>query len=115
AMKKQGREMVAVRNYFQDKGDQATAIAALESLKKSVPTVHTLFPAGTGIGEVPEKTRAKPEIWREHDKFLADEKKVAEQVATLETAVKSGDKARVEAVFKEVGFCAGCHDTFRAR
>ena len=78
AMKQQWREMVTVRNYFQDKGDQAAAIAAMDSLQKSLPKVPDWFPAGTGIGEVPVKTRAKAEIWREHDKFLAADKTVIE-------------------------------------
>jgi cytochrome c556 len=115
AMKQQGREMVAVRNYVQDKGDQAAAIAALDSLQKSVPKVADWFPPGTGIGEVPIKTRAKPEIWQQHDKFLAADKTVMAQIAALDAAVKSGDKPKIEAVFKEVGFCSACHDTFRAK
>jgi cytochrome c556 len=115
AMKQQGREMVAVRNYFQDKGDQAAAIAAMDSLQKSLVKVPDWFPPGTGIGEVGVKTRAKPEIWREHDKFLAADKTVVGQIATLDAAVKSGDKPKIEAVFKEVGFCSACHDTFRAK
>src|SRR5216683_4284777 len=108
AMKQQGREMVAVRNYFQDKGDQAAAIAALDSLQKSLPKVVDWFPAGTGIGEVPIKTRAKPEIWQQHDKFLAADKTVVGQISTLDAAVKSGDKPRIEAVFKEIGICSAC-------
>ena len=115
AMKQQGREMVAVRNYIQDKGDQAAAIAAVDALQKSVPKVPDWFPSGTGVGEVPIKTRAKPEIWREHDKFLAADKTVIGQIATLDAAIKSGDKPRIEAVFKEIGFCSACHDTFRIK
>ena len=49
-MKQQSREMVAVRNFFQGKGEQAAATAAIESLKKSVPTVDKYFPPGTGPG-----------------------------------------------------------------
>ena len=48
AMKQQGREMVAVRNYIQGKGDQGAAIAAMDALQKSVPKVPEWFPAGTG-------------------------------------------------------------------
>jgi cytochrome c556 len=114
AMKQQGREMVAVRNYFQNKGDQAAAIAAMDGLQKSLPRVPDWFPPGTGIGEVSVKTRAKPEIWQEHDKFLAADKTVIGLVAQLDTAVRSGDKAKVEAAFNEVKFCAACHDSFRA-
>src|SRR5205823_12997369 len=68
-MKQQGRQWVVVRNYLQGKADQAAALAAAEALRKSVPTVVKEFPPGTGIGEVAVKTRAKPEIWQEHDKF----------------------------------------------
>ena len=77
--------------------------------------ISSRFPPGTGIGEVPVKTRAKPEIWQQHDKFLAADKTVMAQIAALDAAVKSGDKPKIEAVFKEVGFCSACHDTFRAK
>ena len=114
AMKQQGHEMIAVRNYFQGKADQDAAIAAIESLKKSLPKVPDWFPPGTGIGEVTVKTRAKPEIWQQHDKFLADDKTVQGQIDTLGAAVKSGDKTKVEAVYDEIKFCNACHETFRA-
>ena len=113
-MKQHGREIVVVRNYAQGKADQQAAIAAVESLMKTVPTVPNFFPPGTGIGEVSVKTMAKPEIWSEHDKFLAADKTVAGQIAILEAAVKSGDKKKVAALYKEIGACAGCHNTFRA-
>jgi predicted ribosomally synthesized peptide with SipW-like signal peptide len=115
AMKQQGREMVAVRNYAEGKGEQAAATAAIDALTKSIPKVPDWFPPGTGIGDVTVKTRAKPEIWKEHDKFLAADKTVAGQIASLDAAVKGGDKTKVAALFKEIGFCAGCHDTFRAK
>jgi len=113
-MKQQGRDLVVVRNFFQGKADQQAALDALAKVEKSVPTVPNFFPPGTGIGEVSAKTRAKPEIWKEHDKFLAADKKVEQQLQTLAAAVKTGDKQKVEAVYKEVDFCDGCHDTFRA-
>src|SRR4051812_7904859 len=113
-MKQQGRQLVAVRNFFQSKGEQTEAVTGLENLKKSLPTVVNYFPAGTGLGEVTTKTRAKPEIWKEHDKFVAADKQVATQIAQLEDAVKSGDKQRTETVFNEIKFCDACHATFRA-
>jgi cytochrome c556 len=113
-MKQQGRELVVIRNYSQGKADQQVAKTAIESLKKSVPNVPTLFPAGTGIGEVTVKTAAKPEIWREHDKFLADHKTVLGQITTLDTAIQSGDTAKVAALVKEINYCASCHNDFRA-
>jgi cytochrome c556 len=113
-MKQQGREWVAIRNYLQGKGEQAAAVSAIEALSKSVPKVAQYFPPGTGEGEVSVKTRAKPDIWKQHDKFLAAEKTVATQVAAVETALKSGDKEKLEAAFKELDGCNGCHKEFRA-
>jgi cytochrome c556 len=114
-MKQHGRALVVVRNFSEGKSDQQAAIAAVDSLIKTVPTVPTLFPPGTGIGDVSVKTRAKPEIWSEHDKFLAADKTVAVQIAMLDAAVKSGDKEKVAALYKGIGACAGCHNTFRAK
>jgi cytochrome c556 len=114
-MKQQGRQLVVIRNYAQGKTDQQAALAAIDSLTKSVANVPTLFPAGTGIGEVSVKTHARPEIWSEHDKFLAAQKTVAGQIADLGAAVKGGDTAKAEALVKQIAFCESCHVTFRAK
>ena len=115
AMKGQGRNLGVVRNYAQGKADQAAALAAVDAAKKSVEHAVTLFPPGTGIGQVSAKTRAKPEIWEQHDKFVADEKTVLGQLDELAAAVKSGDTAKVEVVFNEIGACKACHNDFRAK
>jgi cytochrome c556 len=115
AMKQQGRDLVVVRNYFQGKADQAAAVAAIDAAQKSVAAVPDLFPPGTGIGQISVKNRAKPEIWQQQDKFAADQKTVLGQLAQLEVAVKAGDKTKVEAVFKDIGFCKACHNDFRAK
>jgi len=114
-MKDQGRQWLVVRNYIQGKADQAAAISAIESLTKSVPKVPDYFPPGTEGPSPGGKWGTKPEIWSDHDKFLAADKKVADQVATLDAAVKSGDKAKVAAAFKDLDICSGCHQTFRAK
>jgi cytochrome c556 len=80
-----------------------------------VPEVVKYFPPGTE-GPAPDgKWGAKPEIWTEHDKFLAANKKVADQVAALDAALKTGDKGKVEVAFKELDTCNACHRTFRAK
>jgi len=114
-MKDQGRDWVVVRNYIEGKADQAAALSAVESLSKSVPTVPNYFPPGTE-GPAPEgKWGTKPEIWSEHDKFLAAVKKVGDQVAVLDAALRGGDKTTVEAAFKDLNICNACHETFRAK
>jgi cytochrome c556 len=114
-MKKQVRDWIAIRNYVQGSGDQQTATAAADALTKSVPSVPNYFPAGTA-GPTPDgKWATKPEVWSEHDKFVAAEKKVTEQVTALDAAVKSGDKAKAEVAFKDLDGCNACHNTFRAK
>lgn len=114
-MKDQGRQWLVLRNYVQGKADQAAAISAVESLTKSVPKTPDYFPPDTGGPAPGGKWGTKSEIWSEHDKFLAADKKVADQVAVLGAAVKSGDKATTAAAFKDLNACGACHQDFRAK
>ena len=114
-MKDQGRQWVIIRNYTQGKADQAAAVSAVESLTKSLPKVPDYFPPDTGGPAPGGKWGTKPEIWSEHDKFLAADKKVADQVAALDAAIKSGDHAKAVAAFKDLNGCNACHQDFRAK
>jgi cytochrome c556 len=114
-MKRQIRDWIAIRNYAAGNADQQTAVAAADALTKSVPTVPNYFPPGTA-GPAPDgKWGTKSEVWTEHDKFLAAVKKVSQQLAALDAAVKSGDKAKVEVACKELDACNACHTPFRAK
>src|SRR5512138_2889612 len=89
-MKKQVREWIVLRNYVQGNADQQAALAAVDALEKMLPTVPKYFPPGTA-GPAPDgKWGTKPEVWTEHDKFLAAGKKVEEQVGALGAALKTG-------------------------
>ena len=114
-MKEQGRQWVVVRNYVEGKADQTAALSAVESLTKSIPTVPNYFPPGTEGPSPDDKWATKPEVWSEHDKFLAAVKKVGDQVAVLDAALRGGDKAKVEAAFKDLNVCSACHEPFRAK
>lgn len=111
----QGREWIVIRNYLQDKADQAAALSAVASLEKSVPTVPTYFPPGAEGANPDGNYGPKPEVFSQPDKFAAADKKVTGQVAALSAALKSGDKAKVQVAFKELDFCSACHNTFRAK
>ena len=114
-MKEQGHQWLAIRSYLQDKADQAAALAATASLSKSLPTVPNFFPPGSEGANPDGKYAPKPEVWSKHDEFLAADKKVGDQVAALDAAIKSGDKVKAAAAFADLKFCAACHDTFRAK
>ncbi|HYC41839.1 MAG TPA: cytochrome c, partial [Noviherbaspirillum sp.] len=68
------------------------------------------FPAGSDL----QNSKAKPEIWKEQDKFKAGAEKMQQEVAKLSTAAKSGDLNAVKSAFGNVGqSCKSCHDNYR--
>ncbi len=60
------------------------------------------------------KTDAKPEIWKDWDKFIAAVEAVRQESAKLAEANQSNGMAAVGAQVKKVGeSCGGCHKPFR--
>lgn len=60
------------------------------------------------------KTDAKPDIWKDWDKFVAAAKKLGEESGKLARIVQSGDMAAIGAQVKAVGqACGDCHKPFR--
>ena len=61
-------------------------------------------------------TGAKPEVFKEVDKFRLASEKLQTEVVKLAAAAKSGDQGAVKAAFGEVGkACKGCHDDFQVK
>jgi cytochrome c556 len=116
-MKRQGDDLKAISEYAKGEGDQKTAEAKIDDLLALNPKIVDLFVPGTGMDKYPGKTGAKPEIWKEWDKFKtlpaglkADEEKLA-------AAIKSGDKAAVGAQLAATGKngCGACHTPYREK
>lgn len=61
------------------------------------------------------RTEAKPEIWKEWDKFKSGIEKFQEEAAKLADVAKTATKAEdVKAQFGTVGkLCKDCHETFK--
>jgi cytochrome c556 len=71
------------------------------------------FPAGTGpdVG----KTRAKAEIWQQHDLFLRKAKDYAAVAQAVDSAARAGDLNKVMALHEDLDkACKACHQPFRA-
>lgn len=82
--------------------------AEIATLMSKLP--YTAFGEGTDKGE----TRAKPEIWKENDKFRAAATKMQEEMAKLNAAAKTGNLDQIKAAFGPVGqACKACHDEYR--
>ncbi|HEY1799210.1 MAG TPA: cytochrome c [Stellaceae bacterium] len=114
-MKAQGKDLGAVKAFIDGKGDLAAAQAAGADLPKRLQQVPSLFPKGTGMAELPGKSYAKPEIWADWDKFNTADLNAQQKAVALDAALKSGDKAKIEAAFGDMGKngCGGCHTPFR--
>lgn len=68
------------------------------------------FVEGSDKGE----TRAKPEIWKEQDKFRAAAEKMQGEMAKLNAAAKSGNLDTLKAAFGPTAqSCKACHDNYR--
>jgi len=115
AMKAQGKATAAIKAYTEDKGDITAARAGGAELVKIIPQIPGLFPQKSGMAEFPGKSYAKPEIWAQWDKFVAQVNVANQRVNELNTALAGGDKAAITAAFAAMGKdgCGGCHTPFR--
>jgi cytochrome c556 len=115
AMKAQGKDLGAVKAFIDGKGDLAAAQKGGEDLATRMTQVLGLFPPKTGMAEFPGKSYARPAIWAEWDKFVAAQTGAEQKAVALVSALKSGDKGKIEAAFGDMGKngCGGCHTPFR--
>jgi cytochrome c556 len=116
-MKRQGEDFKAISDFAKGEGDQAKAAAAIAELQAIAPKIVDLFPAGTGMDAFPGATGAKPEIWKEWDKFKAIPAMLLTEEQKLADAIKSGDKAAVGAQVANTGKsgCGACHTPYREK
>lgn len=125
-MKKQSSDLAAVKAFLDGKADLAAAQAAAAELTRTTRAIPNLFPQKTGNAEFPGATRAKPDIWAQWDRFIADQRAAVSQAEALNAAVQRGDKAAITAAFADglgrdvggrtpnPGACGACHAAFRA-
>ena len=74
---------------------------------------YTAFGEGTDKGG---NTKAKPEVWKEPEKFQAAAKDMQAQVVKLDAAAKSGNLDAIKVAFGDAGkACKACHDNFREK
>lgn len=63
-----------------------------------------------------EKSRAKPEIFKEADKFKQAAQRFEADVVKLQAVAKTGDENAIKAAIGAVGKnCGSCHDTYREK
>lgn len=69
-----------------------------------------MFPEGSGEG-----TRAKPEVWTDHEGFMDKLRAFQAAAASLAESAEGGDEAAVQNAAGDLGrSCRGCHTDYRA-
>lgn len=110
-MKKLGGNLKAASQAATPAGAKAKIAEAIAFAE----TIVSRFPKGTGIGDTGvTKTRALQDIWTKPAEFKAAADALTAVLKSVDAALGSGDKAKIDAAFNEVGKgCGGCHKPFR--
>ncbi len=114
AMKLIGYNFGSIGNMVNDKKpyNKDEAIRNATNLEGLTPQPWEFFVAGTDKGE----TKAKPEIWKESDKFKAANEKLQAESVKLAQVAKTGDVAALKTQFGATAqACKNCHDNFREK
>ncbi|MES2537165.1 MAG: cytochrome c [Pseudomonadota bacterium] len=98
------------------KGDRPYDKAAVEADVAIIETMAKLpwhaFTPGSDLAN----SKAKPEIWKEQDKFKAASQNLQSDIAKLSAAAKAGDLGMIKTAFGAAGqSCKACHDNYRAK
>ena len=114
AMEGLGKAMKALHRELESGSADVNVVrqqtATMVSTAAKIPA---LFPAGTGPDA--GKTRAKPEIWTQHDLFVRKSKGFQQAAQAIDGAAKAGDLNKVMAAHDSLDkACKACHDPFRA-
>ncbi|WP_259780239.1 c-type cytochrome [Aestuariispira ectoiniformans] len=119
-MKRFGKNMKAIIGFVKkDEGSAQDVADRAAEIAKWAKDIPTWFPEGTSLEEVSKpETGAKPDIWKDWDKFEAAAANLSEKAAKLAEVAGSGaDKGAIAAQLGDMGKngCGGCHKPFREK
>ena len=117
-MRAQGGHMGAINDFVEKGIGDANAVAAhAMGIVATSRVIVSLFPQGTGMDAFEGKTGAKPDIWKDWDKFQAAAMRVEQESLKLFEVAQSGDKQKIADQFGALGKdgCGGCHTPFRQK
>ncbi len=110
-MKTQTGHLVAIAAVVKGEVPYGAHVKAhADAMRALSEMVSGVFPEGSAVGD----SRAKPEIWRDWDKFLAIYENYKTEVAKLAQVAAGGDLGAIGAQLGAVGkSCGACHKPFR--
>lgn len=104
-----GGSVAIIKGAVPYKDDLVAHATGLNDMAQIVPNA---FKQETSGGE----TRAKPEIWKDHDEFMQKVKDMQTASADFLAAAKSGGPAAAGEKLDALGdTCKGCHKKFREK
>ena len=110
AMKNNSADVKAIKAAVESK-DYATIETKAKDIMGTAEKIPSLFPKGSTKG----KTKAKAEIWENHDDFVKHAKTLGKSAGELAAAAKAKNDAEVGVKVKALGeTCTSCHKQFRA-
>jgi cytochrome c556 len=110
-MKSNSADAKAIKAAVEAK-DYNTVEAKAKDIAGNAEKIVSAFPKGSTKG----KTKAKPEIWENHDDFAKNAKNLGKAANELAAAAKAGNDAEVNVKVKALGeVCNSCHKEFRAQ
>jgi cytochrome c556 len=115
-MKEIGGEMKAIADALDAKStDTASMQKHAELIQADAAKIPTLFPTGSSADDLPGKTHAKPEIWKNFDDFKTIAATLGTESGKLADAAKTGDTNAVAAQLDETAHngCGACHKQYR--
>ncbi len=115
-MKKQGADLGAVKGFIDGKNDLAKATAAATHLVAEFEEDTGRVPGLEPRGRTPRAgSRRNRLVWSDWKDFLAHVDTAGPKAEALLTAVKGGDKAKIQTAFADLGKngCGACHGKFR--
>ena len=84
-------------------GDLAQMAEIAAGLQANAEKIADLFPKGTSLADMPDKTNAKPEIWANFDDFKAAASELVTESGKLADAAKSGNMDAFAAQYDVTG------------
>ncbi len=114
-MKRQQDDVDAINAYAKGKGDKAVALEKANDLLSLTGKIVDQFPAGTSATDFPGKTKAKPEIWQEMDKFKAIPPRLHTMEVKLVDVINTGTPQQAGDEMRSIyrGGCNSCHGPYR--
>jgi len=106
--------LAQIAEFAQGGGEQIAMLDAAINVVTLAKSIASIFPPGSELTELPNKSGAAPTSWDDVDRFLDAQKHLVIETGKLLAAVKDGNKDAIgQQVANTRRACSACHEQFR--